>query len=204
MKFIWNNIILGIVVNLFIAPIAYIFRKQAQRSKGFLWTFLSDENMYGDVDWRPKLKNKFLRAYLWMIRNPRQNWYWKDYVKGSEANYTGTGKVKFGNDILSWRTMKHKETGNNHGEILDFEQSLFGKQDITFVRIDLEGNIQNCYRKSTCIPYKFLWWIILVKRRSGHENGLMQYNFTFPIYSYKKNKEGWELWTQNEWKNVFV
>lgn len=46
------------------ALLAYIFRKSAQKHKGFLWWFLSDDNMYGDKTWRPNIKSKFLRAYL--------------------------------------------------------------------------------------------------------------------------------------------
>lgn len=204
MKFIWNNIVLGILVNLFLAPVAYIFRKQAQKNKGFLWTFLSDDNMYGDTAWRPKLKNKFLRAYLWMIRNPRQNWYWKDYVDGVESNHKGFAKVKNGNDVLSWRTMRCLKTGNWHGKDLDFDSPLWGKQNITFIRTDKNGNVQQCYRKSTCIPYRIGPFIIANKWRSGHEGGLMQYNISKPIYSYKKNKEGWKKWKEKEWKIITI
>ena len=44
MKFIWYNIILGIFVNLVVAPFAYIFRKQAQKNKGFLWSTVEEAN----------------------------------------------------------------------------------------------------------------------------------------------------------------
>ena len=201
MKFIWNNILIGYVLNLFIAPVAYLFMNKVNKGS-FLWGFLSSENMYGDTDWRPKLKNKFLRAYLWMLRNPRQNWYWKDFVDGEDYYHHGWVQVKNGADLLSWRTMRCLETGNWHGKLLDFDSPLWGKQDIIFKRKDKFGNVQNCYRKSTCIPYHFLIWIIVIKRRSGHEKGLMQYNFTFPTYSYKKNKEGWKQWKLKEWKRI--
>jgi len=202
MRFIWYNIILSGPINFIVAPIAYLFRKSAQKKKNVLWYFLSDENMYGDKNWRPKLKNKFLRAWLWMLRNPLQNYYWKDYVDGVESNFIGHGTVKFGTDILSWRTMYCADTQDNHGKILDFEKSKFGTQDITFIRTDKDGNVQKCYRKSHCKPFKFLFRIILVKRRRGHENGLMQYNFSFPTYSYKKNKQGWKKWEKAEWITI--
>jgi hypothetical protein len=202
-KFIWFNIILGIVLNWLIAPVAYLFRKSAQKHKGFLWWFLSDENMYGDKDWRPNLKNKHLRAIVWMYRNPLQNKYWQGYVDGKESDFKGTLKYKFRADPLMWRTMI-TETGNWHGKILDFEHSLFGVQNITFTRTDTNGNVQNCYRKSTCIPYRVFGWIILIKRRSGHENGLMQYNFTFPTFKYKLCKEGWNKWKNEPWKTMEI
>lgn len=202
MKFIWYNLIIGILVNFFVAPIAYIFREKVQKKKGFLWTFLSDENMYGDTAWRPKLKNKFLRAYFWMLRNPRQNWYWKDYVEGEDYYHHGWVKVKNGADLYSWRTMRCLETGNWHGKLLDFNSPLWGKQSIIFKRKDKFGKVQNCYRRSTCIPYRVGPIILVIKRRSGHEHGLMQYNFTFPTYSYAKNKEGWEKWKQKEWRKI--
>lgn len=202
MRFIWNNIFIGIILNLFVAPFAYLFRERAQRKRNWLWTFLSTGNMYGDKNWRPKLKNKFLRAYLWMIRNPRQNHYWKDYVDGVESNYKGTGKVKFGTDILSWRTVICSDTGDWHGKIIDFENARFGIQDITFTRTDSKGNIQKCFRKSVCKPYRFWLLIILFKRRSGHENGLLQYNFTFPTFSYSKNKTGYKKWKSTDWKLI--
>jgi len=204
MNFIWYNIFLSRILNWFIAPIAYLFRKSAQKYKGFFWWFLSDDNMYGDKNWRPKLKNKFLRAVLWMYRNPLQNYYWKDYVDGTDSHFKGTLKYKYRSAITAWRTMVHVGTGDNHGKILDFQKSLFGVQNITFRRTDKFGNVQNCYRKSTCIPYKVLWWIILVKRRSGHEHGLMQYNFTFPIYKYKNHFREWMEWKRESWKYITV
>ena len=203
MKFLYYNIILGCLLNWLIAPIAIIFQKRCNRKKGFFWMFLSD-NVTGDKTWRPNLKNKFLRQYFWVLRNPMQNWYWKDYVEGVESDFHGTGKVKFGNDILSWRTMRCSDTNDNHGKLLDFERSKFGRQDITFIRTDKNGNIQKCYRKSTCIPYRVFNWIILIKRRSGHESGMMQYNFTFPTYSYELNKEGWKMWKKSEWKEITI
>lgn len=201
MKFIWNNIILGIFVNFFVAPIAYL-RRNKVKNGSFLWGFLSSENMYGDTDWRPKLKSKFLRAYCWMMRNPRQNWYLKDFVEGEDYYHHGWVRVKNGQDLLSWRTMRCLETGNWHGKLLDFDSPLWGKQNITFKRKDKFNNNQNCYRKSTCIPYRFLWCIIVVKRRSGHESGLMQYNFTFPVYSFKKNVTGWKKWKEKTWNTI--
>ena len=160
--------------------------------------------MYGDTNWRPNLKNKFLRAYFWMLRNPLQNHYWKDYVAGIESGFSGTGKVKFDDDILKWRTVICSDTGDWHGKIINYEKSPFGKQNITFIRKDNDGNTQNCFRKSTCIPHKFFGWIILVKRRSGHENGLLQYNFTFPAFKYSINKDGWENWKKAEWKKIVL
>lgn len=205
MKLIWNNFILGVLVNLIVAPIAYARRNKVKKGS-FLWGFLSDnldvDALPGDDDWRPKLKSKFWRSYLWMMRNPRQNWYWEHFVDGTEMLFDGYGKVKNGNDILSWRTMRCIEKGNWHGAILDFDSPLWGKQNITFKRVDRKGNVQNCYRKSTCIPYHVAWWIIVVKRRSGHENGLLQYNFTFPTYAYKKNKQGWQKWIKKDWRNI--
>ena len=201
MKFIWNNIILGILVNFFVAPIAYL-RRNKVKNGSFLWGFLSSENMYGDTDWRPKLKNKFLRAYFWMMRNPRQNWYWKDFVEGEDYYHHGWVRVKNGQNLTSWRTMRCLETGNWHGKLLDFDSPLWGKQNITFKRKDKFNEVQYCYRKSTCIPYRFLWSIIVVKRRSGHESGLMQYNFTFPVYSFKKNVTGWKKWKEKTWNTI--
>lgn len=203
MRFIWYNIILGCLLNWLIAPIAILFQEQANKRKGFLWMFLSD-NVTGDKTWRPNLKNKFLRQYFWMLRNPMQNWYWKDYVEGTESDFSGCCKYKFVASPATWRTMKCKDTGDNHGRIIDFENSPFGKQHVTFKRTDKNGKVQNCYRKSTCIPYRFLWWIILAKRRSGHEAGLFQYNFTFPCYLYKNNKDGWQLWKNAEWKEITI
>jgi len=204
MNFIWYNIILSRILNWFIAPIAYLLRDYAQKNKNFLWWFLSDDNMYGDKNWRPKLKNKALRAIVWMYRNPLQNYYWKDYIDGVESDFHGEGMVKFGNDIITWRTMRDINTGENHGKLLDFINSPFGKQNITFIRTDKYNNIKKCYRKSTCMPYKVGPWIVLAKRRSGHEHGLMQYNFTFPIFNYKKNKDGWELWRKADWKIITI
>ena len=186
-----------------VAPIAYYFRDYAQKNKKFLWWFLSDSNMYGDIDWRPTLKSKFWRAYLWMLRNPLQNLYCLDLVKGIDYDHKGYGKVKFGDDINTWRTMYCKETGNWHGKILDFEKSPFGVQNITFKRIDENGIIKNQYRKSICIPFRFLFWIVLFKNRIGHEDGLFQTNFTFPYYSYKENKEDYLKWKQVKWKKLF-
>jgi hypothetical protein len=203
-QFILYNVIFGFLLNWLIAPIAYLFRKPAQKHKGFLWWFLSDDNMYGDTNWRPNLKNKFLRAYFWMLRNPLQNHYWKDYVEGTESGFSGTGKVKFDLDILRWRTVICSDTGDWHGKVINFEKSPLGRQNITFIRTDKDGNIQNCYRKSTCIPHKFLCLIIVVKRRAGHENGLLQYNFTFPVFKYSLNKEGFENWKKAKWKNIVI
>jgi len=201
-KFIWYNIFLSRILNWFVAPIAYILREQSQKRKGFLWWFLSDDNMYGDTNWRPELKNKFFRAVFWMYRNPLQNYYWKDYVEGKDSHFHGTLKYKFRSAITAWRTMICSDTGDWHGKVLDFEQSLFGVQDITFIRTDKHGKIQKCYRKSTCIPYKVGPWIILVKRRSGHESGLMQYNFTFPTFKYSLCKDGWKKWKMERWKYI--
>ena len=88
-NFIWYNIFLSRILNWLIAPIAYLFRKSAQKHKGFLWWFLSDDNMYGDKNWRTNIESKFLRATFWMFRNPLQNYYWKDYVAGKESGYKG-------------------------------------------------------------------------------------------------------------------
>jgi hypothetical protein len=150
----------------FVAPISYIFRKYAQKKKGFLWCFLSDNNMDGDITWRPKLKNKFFRAYFWMLRNPLQNLYWKDFVDGIEVDFHGTLKYKLKGYIKVWRTMICSDTGDWHGKVLDFDKSLFGVQNITFVRINIKGERHKEFRKSRCIPFRFLWWIILVKNRS--------------------------------------
>lgn len=84
------------------------------------------------------------------------------------------------------------DTGDWHGKILDFEASPFGKQDITFKRMDIHGNIYSCFRKSKCIPYRIGKWIILVKRRRGHESGLLQHNFSHPTFKLEYCKEGWE------------
>jgi hypothetical protein len=70
MRLIWYNIILSGPVNFIVSPIVYVFRKSAQKKKNVLWYFLNDDNMYRDKTWRPKLKNKFLRAWFWMLRNP--------------------------------------------------------------------------------------------------------------------------------------
>lgn len=186
----------------FVSPIAYLFRKKAQKHKGFLWWFLSDDNMYGDVTWRQNIKSKFLRAYLWMLRNPIQNLYWKNYVEGIDSDFSGTLKYKFNDEFARWRTIICSDTGDWHGKVLDFELSPFGIQNITFKRTDEYGNVQNCYRKSRCIPYKIGNFIILAKRRSGHESGLIQHNFTFPIFKYSLCKEGWKLWKEAEWKII--
>jgi hypothetical protein len=82
------------------------------------------------------------------------------------------------------------DTGDWHGKIIDFKNSRFGDQNIKFIRTGENGSIQKCYRKSICKPVRIGPLIILNKRRSGHENGLTQYNYSFPIFSYKKNKEG--------------
>lgn len=201
-EFLWHNVFLSRVLNWFIAPIAYLFKKQAQEKKKFLWWFLSDDNMYGDLNWRPRLTNKVLRAIIWMYRNPLQNYYWKDYVEGTERYFEGTAVVKYGNDALSWRTMICTDTGDWHGKVLDPFSTRWGQQDITFERIDNEGNIQHCYRKSTCVPHRLGPWIIIEKRRSGHEGGLMQYNFTFPLFRYSDNKEFWEIWKSLPWKEI--
>ena len=203
MKFIWYNLILSGPINWIMAPIAYLFRKHALKNKGLLWNFLST-NEYGDPNWRPKLKNKHLRAILWMYRNPLQNYYWKDYVDGEESDFHGDGKVKFGDDILSWRTVICSDTGDWHGKVIDFEKSRFGTQNITFNRIGKIGLFQRCYRKSTCIPYKVGPWIVLVKRRSGHEHGLLQYNFSFPLFKYNLCKDGWKLWKETKWKTINI
>lgn len=200
-RFVWYNIILSRVLNWFVAPIAYLLRDRVNR--GFLWWFLTD-NTYGDKNWKPKLKNKFLRAVLWMYRNPLQNYYWKDYVEGKETQYKGTLKYKYRSAMTMWRTMVCVDTKDNHGKILDFKNSLFGVQDITFKRTDKKGNVQNCYRKSTCVPYRILWWIVLVKRRSGHEKGIMQHNFSFPKYKYKNHKKEWKEWKKTKWKTITV
>jgi hypothetical protein len=185
-----------------VAPIAYLFRNKVKH--GFLWWFLSSGNMYGDTTWRPKLKSKFFRAYLWMHRNPLQNLYWKDYVAGIETDFSGTLRFKYRADPLMWRTMICSDTGDWHGKILDFERSLFGVQNITFKRTNADGTVQNCYRKSTCIPHRVLWWIVLVKRRAGHEAGLIQHNFTFPVFKYAYCKPGWQAWRKKQWVKMEI
>lgn len=201
--FLWYNIFLSRILNWFIAPIAYLLRNNIKKN-GFLWWFLSDNNMYGDKNWKPGIKSKFIRAILWSYRNPLQNYYWKDYVEGTESSYSGYAKVKYGSDVLSWRTAICSDTGDWHGKIIDFKGERLGRQDIKFKRTDMHGNVQHCYRKSTCVPYRFLWFIICSKRRSGHEHGLMQYNFSFPRFSYKKNKDGWIMWKNSKWKTIQV
>jgi hypothetical protein len=187
----------------FTAPISYIFREQVQKTKGFLWFFLSDDNMYGDVDWRPNLKSKFLRAYLWMLRNPLQNLYWRGYVKGVESDYIGYCKDKYARDsYIQWRTMYCKETGNWHGRKLDLIRSPLGIQNIKFKYNREDGVVLDQYRRSMCIPVKVLCWVILIKNRIGYENGLFQSNFTFPIY--KLNREDWSVWKMRNWKTFFL
>jgi len=206
MRFIWHNIILGIIANvLFAAPIAYMFRKRCQKKKGFFWTFLSDKNMYGNATWRPNLKNKFLRAYFWMIRNPRQNWDDTHKKKGRDYDYHGTGRMKYDKDITLFMAVVCSDTGDNHGKIIDFKASFLGENDITHKRIYEDGNIQDCFKKSKCIPFRFMWrWIMMWKWRRGHLFGLMQYSIAKPMYSYKNNKEGFEEWKKLEWKTIKI
>jgi len=206
MRFLWHNIILGGIVNiLFASWIAYIFMERCKRKKGFFWTFLSDKNQYGNATWKPELKNKFLRAYFWMIRNPRQNWDDTHRVDGKDTKFKGTGKVKDGHDIISFRAFVCIDTGNNHGKIIDWNKSSFGVQDITFMRVDEDGNVQNCFRKSTCIPIRFMYlWIMMWKWRRGHQDGLMQYSVAKSLFVYKNNKEGFQEWKQKEWKIIKI
>jgi len=192
------------LLNWFVAPVAYLFRKQAQKHKGFLWWFLSDRNMFGDVNWRKNLKNKHARAILWMYRNPLQNYYWRNFVDGVETNFYGSLKYKFTADFGRWRTVICSDTGDWHGKIIDFHASPFGVQNIVFKRTDKAGNVQNCYRKSTCYPIHFFKWIVLIKRRSGHESGLMQYNLSFPTFDYKANKTGFEEWKNTPYKKMIL
>ena len=204
MKYFFYNIILGYIFNWLIAPISLLFIVRCQRKKGFFWWFLSDGNMYGDVNWRKNLKGRFLRMYLWMLRNPLQNHYWKDFVEGKSSNYKGYGKIKFNKDVTSWRTMRGVKTKDNHGKICDFVNSPLGKQDITFTWTDVNGNTKELFRKSSCVPHKILFWIIMSKRRKGYEHGLKQYSFSFPCYLYSKNKEGWKLWKDTKWETIKI
>ena len=200
MRFIWE-LFLKFPINWVVAPIAYLFRKRAQRKKNWLWLFLSDDNMYGDANWkRKKLPDGFRKAVWWMYRNPLVNRHFKDRVDGKESNFKGTAKKKHGNNYSMWCTMIGLDTGDWHGKIPDFESILLGYQDITFIRTDKKGNVQKCFRKSMCVPFRFLWWIMFWKTRKGHEDGLMIYGFGLPTFRYKKFKKEYKKWKSLEYK----
>ena len=194
-----------IIVNALVFPFVFLFRKAIRKNntKPF-WYLLHDGNDYGDNDWRPKLKNKFLRAYFWAFRNPLHNWHYRNYIKGVEVNFKGKGTVKVGSNIKSWRTFTCTDTGTNNGKQLNFVRSLFGTQNIMFERIDESGNTQKCYRKSYCKPFKFLGWILVLKWRIGHEKGLFQDASNISFFSGINNRLGFEDWKQVEWKKLKI
>jgi len=193
----------NIFINALVYPIAYNFRDNVKEG-GYLWGFLHEGSNYGDATFHPNMKDGFLKSYLWALRNPCHNAYYADFVEGEESNFKGTGTCKYGNDILSWRTFKCSDTGDNNGKVLDFEKSRFGEQDITFIRTDKDGNVQNCYRKSNCAVTKFLGWLKVRRIREGHEKGLMQRQNNFSLFNYNDNKVEFEKWLKIPFKTIVI
>lgn len=191
------EILQGKVLNFLMFPVAYLFRDKV-REGGFLWGFLHDGNLYGDSDYLPKIKNKFLRAYLWALRNPLHNRYNYNSIPYKDTNFSGwaTGKLRI--SPKSWRTFV-TDTGGRNGDIIDFDNSLFGKQDIAF-SMTHENKSKRGIRKSLCVPFKIFGLIIIHSRRFGYEKGLLQSSFNFSFFSGRKNKENFEIWSNDTWQ----
>lgn len=191
------------IINPIIAPIAYIFRHKAKKGS-FLWWFMCDFNPYGDGNWANWLKIDWIRAYLWMLRNPLQNLYWSKYVPGCEKDFSGWCYLSESYGYKNFRAIICSDTEDNHGNIIDFESSPLGIQNIRFNFKTNNENISKQYRKSICIPIRIGFLIIFFKARIGYEFGLKQSCFNFPIYSYKKNKEGWKMYKSMKFKKIVI
>jgi len=194
---IWYNLFVSILVNAFVFPIAWSFLKSARKNKGFLWGFLHDGNDFGDSTFHPNLKYGFTRAWLWAMRNPLHNFYYRNYKAAIETNHVGTATVKFDANISAWRTFTCSDTGDNNGKVIDFTHSLFGTQEVTFERDGKEE-----YRKSYCKPFVFLFWIVIFKWRHGYENGLKQSQFNFGFFNLKDNEDNYLDWKQIKWVTI--
>ncbi|MBT3209871.1 MAG: hypothetical protein HN347_16125 [Bacteroidetes bacterium] len=144
------------------------------------------------------MKEKLLKAWLWALRNPLHNYYYRNYTEGKETNLKGTARVKSGKNVSSWRTFTCMDTGDNNGNIIDFDNSLFGYQSATF---DRNGKSQ--YRKSYCKPFNYWVFIIIFRWRFGYEKGLFQSQFNFPImWMNKDNRTNYIEWKQLKYKNI--
>lgn len=199
---LFYELLQGKILNAVVFPFAWIFREWARKKKfwlpKFLWGFLHDGNDYGDADFLPDKKNGFWKAYMWALRNPLHNRYYKNKKNCVEKKHTGYVKCKNTKSLTSWRTFK-TETGSRNGKIIDFERSLFGKQRIYFDIIYEDGEIKKGKRNSVCIPFRFFSCIVIHSRRYGYESGLKQSSFNFAFRFNSNNIENFKNWKKSQY-----
>ena len=188
---LFYEILQGKILNAVLFPFAYTFREKLKKGN-YLYGYLHDGNLYGDADFKPNMENGLAKAWLWAMRNPLHNRYYAGMEDFKNVNFSGYATTKFKTSPATWRTFT-TETGSRNGKIINWDKSLFGKQDITF-DIKFKNKTVKGYRKSTCKPFRMFNRIIIHSRRIGYENGLKQSSFNFSIKKGKENIEGYERW----------
>jgi hypothetical protein len=199
---LFYELLQGKLLNAVIFPIAYTFRNKVKKNS-WLWGFLHDGCLYGDKNWNPTQKETFWIAYKWAMRNPLHNRYYANSCMVDEFNFTGIATSKNGMSAGYWRTYK-TETGDRNGKFLDFEKSIFGKQNIQFCMNYEDGRIVKGFRRSVCMPYKIGKLIVVHSRRFGYERGLKQSSFNFKIFKGVENLEGFKKWKKLKFKKELI
>lgn len=178
---IWVEVILRLL-NFAVFPISYFTKP----TKGFLWWFLHDGNMYGDKYFNHEQKETFWWAYKWAIRNPLHNYYYSHTITGKKEDYKGWATIQKGKEDSGkmWRTVKTKDAQGNYqhkyGKYIDIEKSILGVQRITF---GING--RKYFRYSGAKPvniWKNVWWFIEYKFGFESVNWAIQ----FKPFKFKK------------------
>jgi hypothetical protein len=178
------------LLSLIVFPIAFIFRKQARKHKGFLWWFLNDDcSDYGDIWFNPEGKETTWYAYRWAMRNPTQNY--TNYVTkivGKPINHRGWHTSHKPNESgIMWKTLKTEDENgmfaDKNGKYISSFASRLGVQNITF---DING--KKYFRYSRCKPLHLwgnLYFVVELKMGFETNNYAWQSHFVFKKYNGK-------------------
>lgn len=183
----------AILGNIFLFPIAYLFRARIRRNNlpKLLWWLLHDtpdNNDWGDRYFNPTGKRNFLTAWRWVFRNPIHNWQQDHAVIGAHTGHKGYATIQSGKRDLgiAWRTLKTCDKDgtfrDKYGKWIDTRASILGKQRITFT---IAG--KRYFRYSGAVPRRITgqwWWIPEYKFGFETKTWVIQFHpFTFKKYN---------------------
>lgn len=181
--------IYGILGNLFLFPIAYLFRDKIRKNKSpkILYWLLHDYSPddvwgdYGNAYVNPELKKTFWVAWKWVWRNPIHNYMMEHGSFEPHHSFVGWETCQRDNASFMWRTPKTKDANgvfkDKEGEYMDFSTGVYGKQRIKF----MVGK-NKVFRYSGAVPRKIgnVYWIFAYKFGWESVNWAIQFQmFTF-------------------------
>jgi hypothetical protein len=182
---VWYDVVLR-GLNYILFPVAYLIRPE----KGFLKIFISYDSLYGDKYFNPDQEKTLWWAYKWNMRNPLRDYYYSHKITGDEYDHKGWATIQKGraDGGTMWRTVKTKDADGHymdkHGEYIDYQRSILGKQRITFWI-----NGEKYFRYSGVVPrriWKNLYWF--VEYKFGFEN--VNWAIQFKPFKFKRFNGG--------------